>query len=73
MMKVRHFLAVGAAGVAAMLGVTGAAVAAPLGGSHTSAVAPDSLRTLAAKVGLHIGTAVNPYDLTHPDYTAIVA
>ena len=33
----------------------------------------DSLRSLAAKIDLHIGTAVIPYDLDHPDYAAIAA
>src|SRR3954453_14357813 len=32
---------------------------------------PDSLRALAAPIGLRIGTAVIPFDLDHPDYAAI--
>jgi endo-1,4-beta-xylanase len=61
---------VGAAGVAVMLGTTTAAGAVAGSGST---VAPDSLRALAAKSGLRIGTAVIPYDLDHPAYQAIVA
>jgi endo-1,4-beta-xylanase len=34
-------------------------------------VAQDSLRALAARIGLRIGTAVIPYDLDHPDYAAV--
>ena len=69
-MRLRRLLAVGAAGVAAVLGITTAAGAMP--GSGTT-VAPDSLRALAAKIGLRIGTAVIPFDLDHPAYQAIVA
>ena len=53
-MRIRRLLAVGAAGVAAALGITTAASA--LTGSGNAA-APDSLRALAAKTGLRIGTA----------------
>jgi len=56
-----------------VLGISAAAGAAPLGASSSSAVAPDSLRALAAQVGLRIGTAVIPYDLDHPGYAAIAA
>ena len=69
-MRFRRLLAVGAAGVAAVLGITTAAGAVP--GSIRTA-APDSLRALAATIGLRIGTAVIPFDLDHPDYQAIVA
>src|SRR5256884_8731701 len=34
---------------------------------------PGSLRDLAAPIGLHIGTAVIPFDLDTPPYTAIPA
>lgn len=64
-MRFRRLLAVGATGVAAVLGITTAAGAVP-GSSRTAA--PDSLRALAAKIGLRIGTAVIPFDLDHPDY-----
>jgi endo-1,4-beta-xylanase len=69
-MRFRRVLAVGAAGVAAVLGIATAAGAAP---GSSGAAAPDSLRALAAKIGLRIGTAVIPFDLDHPDYQAIVA
>src|SRR6266568_1596267 len=69
-MGIRHLLAVGAAGVAAALGITTAASAVTGSGI---AAAPDSLRELAAKPGLRIGTAVIPFDLDHPAYQAIVA
>jgi endo-1,4-beta-xylanase len=69
-MRLRRLLAVGAAGVAVVLGTTAAASAAADSGG---AVAPDSLRALAANIGLRMGTAVIPFDLDHPDYRAIVA
>ena len=69
-MRLRRLLAVGAAGVAVVLGTT---VAASAAASSGSAVAPDSLRALAANIGLRIGTAVIPFDLDHPDYRAIAA
>lgn len=72
-MRLRRLLAVGAAGAAAVLGISTAALASPLGASQHNAVAPDSLRALASKVGLRIGTAVIPFDLDHPDYAAVVA
>jgi endo-1,4-beta-xylanase len=72
-MRLRRLLTVGTAGLAAVLGITTAAGAVPFAGGSPSAVAPDSLRALAAKVGLRIGTAVIPFDLDHPDYQAIVA
>jgi endo-1,4-beta-xylanase len=72
-MRFRRLLAVGAAGVAAALGITTAAMAMPEGARQVSAVAPDSLRALAAKVGLHIGTAVIPFDLDHPAYQQTLA
>jgi len=69
-MGIRRLLAVGAAGVAAALSITTAASAVTGSGI---AAAPDSLRALAAKTGLRIGTAVIPFDLDHPAYQAIVA
>ncbi|SRR5216683_2178716 len=72
-MRLRRLLAVGAAGVAAVLGIGTAAGAAPSGASPRSAAAPDSLRGLASEVGLRIGTAVIPFDLDHPDYAAVTA
>jgi endo-1,4-beta-xylanase len=69
-MRIRRLIAVGAAGVAAALGITTAASAVTGSGI---AAAPDSLRALAAKTGLRIGTAVIPFDLDHPAYQAIAA
>lgn len=77
-MKLRRLLALGAAGTAAALGISTAAVAAPSGaataqsGEHQK-LAPDSLRALAARVGLHIGTAVIPFDLNTPAYQDVLA
>jgi Glycosyl hydrolase family 10 len=72
-MGLRRLLAVGAVGVAAVLGITAAAGATPSSAGPNNTVAPDSLRALAAKVGLRIGTAVIPFDLDHPDYAAVAA
>ncbi|HEY2671637.1 MAG TPA: endo-1,4-beta-xylanase [Rugosimonospora sp.] len=72
-MKLRRLALVGAAGVAAILTLATAAGAAPLGADH-SRPAADSLRSLAAHVGLRIGTAVNGNKLNvDAAYTAIVA
>ncbi len=70
-MRLRRLLAVGAAGVVTALGASTAAVAVPSGTSASTAVAPDSLRALAAKIGLHIGTALIPQDIETPSYAAI--
>jgi len=78
-MRLRRLLALGAAaGAAALLGLSTAAGAAPFGGAvagHAGAaqhaVAPDSLRALAAKVGLRIGSALIPQDIETPSYAAI--
>jgi endo-1,4-beta-xylanase len=70
-MRLRRLLAVGAAGVTAVLGMSTVAGAAPSGGSPHSTVAPDSLRALAARVGLRVGTAVIPFDLDTPAYRDI--
>ena len=78
-MRRRSFLTMGgAAGLAlAMPGVASAAVATP-GRTRAATGRPDlgspgSLRALAAPIGLHIGTAVIPFDLDTPAYTAILA
>ena len=78
-MRRRSFLTMGgAAGLAlAMPGVASAAVATPgrtraATGRHDFG-SPGSLRDLAAPIGLHIGTAVIPFDLDTPAYTAILA
>jgi endo-1,4-beta-xylanase len=80
-MKLSRLIAIGtAAGAAAVLGVGSAAMAtagSPTAPRHAAAaspgVAPDSLRALAARVGLHIGTAAIPQDLNTPSYAAIAA
>ena len=43
------------------------------GRTTAHAVPHDSLRALASRVGLRVGTAVNPYDLATPDYRQITA
>ena len=75
-MRRRNFLAMGAgaAGVVAMprLATANAATAA----AHAAASrgqGADSLRALAARIGLRVGTAVIPFDLNTPAYTAILA
>jgi len=77
-MRRRSLLAMGAAGgAAAVLGTGTAAWAAP---SATGLAArpgagqgnePTSLRGLAAKIGLRIGTALVPQDIETPSYAAI--
>jgi len=78
-MKRRSFLAAsGAAGLAATVG--GLTTAGPAAASATKQAASsadgsgsDSLRSLAAKIGLRVGTAVIPFDLDTPAYAAILA
>ena len=79
-MKLSRLIAIGtAAGAAVVLGVGSAALAtagspaAPHTAAAAPAVAPDSLRALAAKVGLHIGTAASPSRLSNPNVAAITA
>jgi endo-1,4-beta-xylanase len=72
-------LAVAVAGVATLVAgsvlVAGAtAAAAPSGASASSsspAVPADSLRALAAKVGLRVGSAIIPFDLDNAPYAQI--
>ncbi len=77
-MRRRSFLTMGgAAGMAlTMPGIASAAAAAP-GRARTATGKLDfgqaTLRGLAAPIGLHIGTAVIPFDLNTPAYTAILA
>jgi endo-1,4-beta-xylanase len=59
-MRLRHLLTIGT-GAAAVLALTTAALAAPDSGNGRPP--RDSLRALAAKIGLRIGTAVIPFDL----------
>jgi endo-1,4-beta-xylanase len=77
-MRLRRLLALGAAGGAALLGLSTAAGAAPFGGAAAghagtaqTAVAPDSLRALAAKIGLRMGSALIPQDIETPSHAAI--
>jgi endo-1,4-beta-xylanase len=89
-MRLGRLFIAGAAGAAALLGLSTAAGAAPSGpASLRGAVvsqaptrtapdagapgAPGSLRALAAKVGLRIGTAIIPQDINTPSYAAIAA
>jgi endo-1,4-beta-xylanase len=46
---------------------------AGLHGGTPSSTPPDSLRALAAEVGLRIGTAIIPFDLDHPNYSQTAA
>jgi endo-1,4-beta-xylanase len=69
-MRIRHLLTIGAA-AAAVLALTTAALAEPDSGS-SSRPPRDSLRALAGKIGLRVGTAVIPFDLDHPDYAQIL-
>ena len=77
-MRRRRFLALGAAaGVAAVPGVAtttaSAATRSPRLLADPPAAASDALRDLAAKIGLRVGTAVIPFDLDTPAYTAVLA
>jgi len=74
-MERRSFLAAGgAAGLAATMGGLATAVPAVASASSRTAAGPDdSLRALAARIGLHVGTAVIPFDLDTPAYAAILA
>ncbi len=81
-MRRRGFLAMSAAGALAVPGLSaGAASAASAatagsarpGDDDTDGAPPDSLRALAAKIGLRIGTAVIPFDLDTPAYADILA
>jgi endo-1,4-beta-xylanase len=81
-MKVSRLAVIGATvGAAAALGISTAALAtpgAPAAPNHQAAapaapVAPDSLRALAAKIGLRIGTAAGASRLTDPKLAPITA
>src|SRR5258708_15938962 len=76
-MRRRSFLAMGAGAIAIPGLATGTASAATartaLAAAGSAGVAPDSLRALAAKIGLRIGTAVIPFDLDTPAYAAVLA
>jgi endo-1,4-beta-xylanase len=77
-MNRRSFLAMGAgaAGVVAMPRIataTAATTRAARPAGSRNLAAPGSLRALAEKIGLRIGTAVIPFDLDTPAYAAILA
>jgi endo-1,4-beta-xylanase len=79
--RVRRFLVVGAAGLATVLAIGTAANASSYApqhhgshGGHQAKPTSDSLRSLASKVGLRVGTAVDMGKLNIDDtYTDIVA
>jgi endo-1,4-beta-xylanase len=64
-------LAVAAGVVAVMAALAGGVARAD--GSHASRQPDDSLRGLAAPIGLRVGTAIIPFDLDQPDYAQIAA
>jgi len=66
----RRLAATAIAALALIAAVSARAIADGGGSSQGSS---DSLRSLAAQVGLRVGTAVIPYDLDHPDYAQIAA
>jgi endo-1,4-beta-xylanase len=79
-MRHRRLLILATVGATALFGIGGAAAVAASGASasqhatvHTDPPAPDSLRALAAKIGLRIGTAIIPQDLNTPSFEAIAA
>jgi endo-1,4-beta-xylanase len=78
-MRRRSFLAMGAGALAlpglatAPASAATAATAQPAAGADASGAASESLRELAEKIGLRIGTAVIPFDLDTPAYTAVLA
>jgi endo-1,4-beta-xylanase len=65
--KLRHLTAI-AAGAATVLLASTAAIALPFSSGNTSA---DSLRSVASKIGLRIGTAVTPFELDNAAYRQI--
>jgi endo-1,4-beta-xylanase len=81
--RLGRLFAIGAAGTAAVLGITTAALAAPFSHSTPSHPAashsqqapavPDSLRALAGRIGLRVGVAILPSDLSTPAYAAVAA
>jgi len=79
-MRLRRLLLLGAAGAAALLAIGTAATAAQNSGAAPSNVAvasngnaSDSLRSLAADIGLRIGSAIIPQDIETPSFAAIAS
>jgi endo-1,4-beta-xylanase len=71
-LRLRRLFMLGAAiAVTALAGVTAAADGSAGSDHGQFRPPPDSLRALAASIGLRIGTAVTPFELDHPDYAAI--
>src|SRR5436190_23093467 len=60
-------LVLGVLAVLAALSVT----VASAGRGDSNRPPADSLRSLAAQIGLRVGTAIIPFDLDHPDYAQI--
>ena len=72
-MKLRS-VAVAVFGAALLVsGTTAVASAGGGGGPHHPATSPDSLRALAAHVGLRVGSAIIPFDLDTPQYAQTAA
>ena len=69
--SLRHVVAI-AFGLATILWASTVAGAASVDAPHNQFRPPqDSLRSLAAKIGLRIGTAVTPFELDHDAYRQI--
>jgi endo-1,4-beta-xylanase len=64
-------LTIGAAIAAVILTSCAAALGSSGSGHDRFQPPPDSLRALAAPIGLRIGTAVTPFELDHPAYAQI--
>jgi endo-1,4-beta-xylanase len=69
-MKLRHLAAI-AAGAATVLVASTAAIALPFGADSGHDAPAGSLRSVASKVGLRIGTAVTPFELDNAPYRQI--
>jgi endo-1,4-beta-xylanase len=63
--------AVAAVSIAAVVVAAGVGGIAQADRGHSNRPPADALRSLAAPIGLRIGTAIIPYDLDHPDYARI--
>jgi endo-1,4-beta-xylanase len=79
-MRLRRLLLTGAIGAAALVAIGGAAGAAQNSGATANqptaaqnSASPGSLRSLAAQIGLRVGSAIIPQDIETPSYAAIAA
>ncbi|MGH3298395.1 MAG: endo-1,4-beta-xylanase, partial [Trebonia sp.] len=79
-MRLRRLLLTGAVGAAALLAIGTAADAAQNSTATTGSAATahnvnasGSLRSLAARIGLRIGSAIVPQDIETPSYAAIAS